>query len=273
MAVGFILNTTWKAKMEIPVKPPGQTTRRNQMRFLILLLLAAAAIGQGARFEAVVVKPAAFIVANPAAQGPNDGALYSAAGLSRWWMVSLGYETLYIDADARKFPFVRSTIYSISAKIPNGIGRDRIPEMVRNLLADRFGLMCHTEQRTVKGFSLTLTDLHKLKTNGAFTERLQHPQLHVAVHVQVERPRIAYGRRARNRQIRRRSRELGAADGDQPSIERGHDGSLIVHFEVDARLLHRARAHRVRLQLRHLQGPAQVTQILRRARRPTGHRS
>jgi uncharacterized protein (TIGR03435 family) len=174
MAVGFILNTTWKSKMEIPVKPPGQTTRRNQMRFLILLLLAAAAIGQGARFEAVVVKPAAFIVANPAAQGPNDGALYSAAGLSRWWMVSLGYETLYIDADARKFPFVRSTIYSISAKIPNGIGRDRIPEMVRNLLADRFGLMCHTEQRTVKGFSLTLTDLHKLKTNGAFTE---HPKL------------------------------------------------------------------------------------------------
>jgi hypothetical protein len=53
-------------------------------------------------------------------------------------------------------------LHSISAKIPDGIGRDKIPEMVRNLLIDRFRLVCHTEQRTVKGFALILTDLHKL---------------------------------------------------------------------------------------------------------------
>jgi len=146
------------------------------MRLLTLLLLGAGAYGQGTRFEAAVLKPAVYVVADPAAQGPNDGAMYSAAGLSLWWMVSGGYQTLYIDADRRKFPFLSTAIYSISAKIPVGVGRDRIPEMMRNLLADKFHLECHAEQRTVKGFSLTVTDLGKLKTNGAFTERPKFPE-------------------------------------------------------------------------------------------------
>ena len=59
--------------------------------------------------------------------------------------------------------------FTIMAKIPPGTRRDRIPEMLQNLLRKRFGMECHEEKRLVKGGELSIEDaemLHKQLLTG-----------------------------------------------------------------------------------------------------------
>jgi uncharacterized protein (TIGR03435 family) len=53
-------------------------------------------------------------------------------------------------------PWLANTCYDISAKIPTGIGPERLPSMFQQLLADRFGLGIHWESATVRGYKLVV---------------------------------------------------------------------------------------------------------------------
>jgi uncharacterized protein (TIGR03435 family) len=46
--------------------------------------------------------------------------------------------------------------FDIQAKLPDGATEDQLPQMLRTLLADRFGLKTHTESRTVSALLLVI---------------------------------------------------------------------------------------------------------------------
>ena len=86
---------------------------------------------------------------------------------------------------------------------------------------------------------------------------LQDFQFHIAIDAQIEGTRLQNGCGTAQRESRRRSGDRGAADGDQAAIERRYDGTLIVQFELAARLFHRVAGDRVGLKLRHLKRAAE----------------
>jgi uncharacterized protein (TIGR03435 family) len=52
--------------------------------------------------------------------------------------------------------WVRSARFEINAKIPEGVDRDKIPEMLQSLLADRFEVKFHREKRDFSVYVLTV---------------------------------------------------------------------------------------------------------------------
>jgi uncharacterized protein (TIGR03435 family) len=143
------------------------------MRHLLLLLLTALTSGQDAyRFEAVAIRPAALRVQHPDFQGPNDEGLYTAPGRTIQDLLGFAFGRAYtVEVNAHRFPFVSSEAYSISARIPEGVGRSKIPEMLQALLEERFGLEYHIETRERDGFNIVLLNLADLQHKAANYER------------------------------------------------------------------------------------------------------
>jgi uncharacterized protein (TIGR03435 family) len=46
--------------------------------------------------------------------------------------------------------------FDIQAKLPDGDAQDQVPQMVRTMLADRFGLRLHTEARSISAYALII---------------------------------------------------------------------------------------------------------------------
>jgi uncharacterized protein (TIGR03435 family) len=42
-------------------------------------------------------------------------------------------------------PWIRTSRFDVLAKIPAGVGKDRVPDMLRSLLAERFQLKLHSQ--------------------------------------------------------------------------------------------------------------------------------
>jgi uncharacterized protein (TIGR03435 family) len=138
-------------------------------RLTLLLFLSMAVTGQDARFEAAALKPVASAVYRPSLQGPNDEHLYSAAGNTVLNLLRVGYGDAYtVVADSKKFPWIQDTYYSVSATIPKGVGRGKIPEMMQHLLKERFGLEYHTDSVDQKGFNLVLIDGDRLRRKAVY---------------------------------------------------------------------------------------------------------
>jgi uncharacterized protein (TIGR03435 family) len=60
------------------------------------------------------------------------------------------------DEEMKRPAWLADTCYDISAKIPTGTGPERVPSMLQQMLADRFGLRVHWESATVKGYKLVV---------------------------------------------------------------------------------------------------------------------
>jgi uncharacterized protein (TIGR03435 family) len=54
--------------------------------------------------------------------------------------------------------WLNEATFNITAKPPAGYQQAQLPVLVRNLLADRFGLVVHREKRDVAGFALRVND-------------------------------------------------------------------------------------------------------------------
>lgn len=44
--------------------------------------------------------------------------------------------------------------FDIQAKLPDGAAEDQVPQMLRTMLAERFGIKTHTESRTLSAYAL-----------------------------------------------------------------------------------------------------------------------
>jgi uncharacterized protein (TIGR03435 family) len=119
-----------------------------------------------------------LIVQHPDLQGPNDEGIFTAPGRTIRELLEIAFGGGYtIEVDAHRFPFVSSSVYSISARIPEGVGRSKLPEMMQSLLKERFGLEYHTEIRERDGFNLVLlnpADFQKAANHDSFKDRWEH---------------------------------------------------------------------------------------------------
>ncbi len=125
---------------------------------LVLLAVAAlAALAQAPRpvFEVASVKPVPF---DNAATAPvqvaniDDGGVRLRQPLQR--LVCMAYR---VRADQVAAPsWMARTWFDVDAKLPAGATRDQIPEMLQDLLAARFQMAVHREQREKPVYALVV---------------------------------------------------------------------------------------------------------------------
>lgn len=133
------------------------------MRKLQILVLAAAACvalpAQQAplEFEVATVKPSEPI--NPAGGrvmmrvGPRtDGAMVTYSRMTLKQLVQNAYRVK--DYQVTGAAWMDTQQYDISAKLPDGANKDQAPDMLQNLLKDRFKLAFHREKKDMPVFAL-----------------------------------------------------------------------------------------------------------------------
>src|SRR5215813_930076 len=142
---------------------------------LIAAILAApiTALGQTAagklEFDVATVKPAAPLDPIAISQGKMPRIGTNVQGTR----VDIGYAALS-DLVAQAYnvkpyqvsgpDWMKTTRFDIQANMPDGSNKDQMPEMLQALLADRFGMKIHKEQREDSVYALVVAKGgHKLK--------------------------------------------------------------------------------------------------------------
>jgi uncharacterized protein (TIGR03435 family) len=111
----------------------------------------------GPKFEVASIKPAAPMTsAGPPA---NAGIKIDAARVDiGYWSVNQLIARAYgLPAYQLSAPgWTYNQRFDVVAKFPEGATKDQLPEMLQWLLADRFGLVAHTETKELPGFALVM---------------------------------------------------------------------------------------------------------------------
>jgi uncharacterized protein (TIGR03435 family) len=130
------------------------------MRILQVFALAGIVSGAGLCQEAPAAAPLAFEVATikpsePITAGPgkvmirtgvqNDGAMVKYNGMTLKALVQNAYSVK--DYQVTGAPWMDEQRYDISAKLPDGANKDQAPEMLQNLLKERFEVALHREKK------------------------------------------------------------------------------------------------------------------------------
>jgi len=124
------------------------------------LLAASVAYAQSLTFEVATVKPSAPL--DPAAVKAGTAHIGTKIDAGR---VVIGAASLFrlICTAFRIRPsqvtgpdWLKTTMYDIQAKIPEGGTTDKIPEMLQTLLMERFGLKIHRENKNQPVYALVL---------------------------------------------------------------------------------------------------------------------
>ena len=134
------------------------------MRIVLGLLLAVgAAWGQKVEFEVASVKAADPNADPSAAVGVHiDGSQVHLGKLSMKEFIRVAYRVKFYEVMGPEW--MASERYDVSAKIPDGVSRDKLPEMLQALLEERFQLKAHREKREVPVYALvTLPSGVKMK--------------------------------------------------------------------------------------------------------------
>jgi uncharacterized protein (TIGR03435 family) len=155
--------------------------------FLIAAMLAApiAAFAQAAgaklEFDVATVKPSAPLDPVAISQGKMPRFGTNVQGTR----VDIGNAALSdLIAQAYKMKpyqvsgpdWIKTTRFDIQAKMPDGSSKDQLPEMLQALLAERFGMKIHKEQREDSIYALVVAKGgHKLKESPPDTELPAEP--------------------------------------------------------------------------------------------------
>jgi uncharacterized protein (TIGR03435 family) len=130
------------------------------MRILQVFALAGIVSGAALCQEAPAAAPLAFEVATikptePITAGPgkmmirmgvqNDGAMVKYNGMTLKALVQNAYSVK--DYQVTGAPWMDEQRFDISAKLPDGANKDQAPEMLQNLLKDRFKVTLHREKK------------------------------------------------------------------------------------------------------------------------------
>ena len=114
-------------------------------------MLAQAGRTQG--FEVASIKPVEGEPCTPSGKRSSPNSV-SYTHVSLRSLIQVAYDVQ--DEELMSATWLDNACYSISAKIPTGVGSDRVPSMLQQLLADRFGLRIHWVTATVKGYKLVV---------------------------------------------------------------------------------------------------------------------
>lgn len=84
----------------------------------------------------------------------SDGAMVRSSYLSLEDYVRIAYRMR--DFQVKAPSWAKSTRFDIQAKIPNGLSRENVPEMLQSLLAERFDLAVHRESQKLPVIALVV---------------------------------------------------------------------------------------------------------------------
>jgi uncharacterized protein (TIGR03435 family) len=132
-------------------------------RITVLAAVAAAAFAQApARpaFEVATIRPSAPL--NPQAMRGGGGHFGIRVDAQRVDIGSTPLFTLICDAyglrpyQVEAPDWLKNTLFDIQATIPKGVSQDQVPEMLRTLLEERFGLKTHHESKEQPVYALVV---------------------------------------------------------------------------------------------------------------------
>jgi len=133
-----------------------------QKHLLLAALAAAGACGQTPAFEVASIRPAAQITPETIAPGrlhvgmKIDEGKVDIGHLSLRDLMMLAYEVKLFQISGPEW--VAQERFDVLAKIPEGGTKDQVPAMLRALLAERFKLMAHREQRELSVYALVVAN-------------------------------------------------------------------------------------------------------------------
>jgi uncharacterized protein (TIGR03435 family) len=127
------------------------------MKLLLVFLVAASAFGQ-VTFEAATIDPIEMTLGQ--ALGGRSGVTIDDSfatfrGQSHVQLIQRAYGVM-ADQIMKLPDSVRGANFDIRAKIPAGIPKDKVPEMLQALLVDRFKLVMHRQEEQRKLYELTV---------------------------------------------------------------------------------------------------------------------
>jgi uncharacterized protein (TIGR03435 family) len=127
------------------------------MKLLIFLLLGGTAFGQAA-FEAATIDPVELTLAQALGGRSSvtiDESFATFRGQSHIQLIQRAYGVM-ADQILKLPDSVRGANFDIRAKIPAGVSKDKVPEMLQALLAERFKLVVHRQEEQRKLYELTV---------------------------------------------------------------------------------------------------------------------
>jgi uncharacterized protein (TIGR03435 family) len=136
------------------------------LRYLCFTVLVGAAFGQGAlvraQFEVCSVKPSPPQSAGEMNVGVRvDGAQVHVSSLSLRDLIRSAFR---VKLDQIAGPaWLGGARYDVDAKLPDGATRAQVPDMLRSMLDDRFGLKTHMEPREIAVYGLIAAGQLRLK--------------------------------------------------------------------------------------------------------------
>ena len=131
------------------------------VKIALASLLAAAALAQIAlapRFEVASIKPAPDLATMlRAGKAPHIGTKIDAARVDIGFMgltelICLAYKVKPYQVTGPEW--MKAARFDVLARIPEGVSKDLVPEMMQALLADRFKLTLHRETKDHAGYAL-----------------------------------------------------------------------------------------------------------------------
>jgi len=121
-------------------------------RTIAILIAAAPLFAQnGPAFEVATIKPAQLpapqqIMQGKAHMGMNvDGARVDIGAMALADMIRIAFRVKQYQISGPEW--MKSERFDVMGKIPEGVSKDQVPEMLQALLADRFGLKFHRESQ------------------------------------------------------------------------------------------------------------------------------
>ncbi|HLH30035.1 MAG TPA: TIGR03435 family protein [Terriglobia bacterium] len=127
------------------------------MRRTILLLIAACTVTFSQtrlEFEVASIKPATAQIEQVGAGLHIDGAQVSLTGLSIRDIMTMSYRVQPSQISGPDW--IASQRYNVVAKLPDGATQDQVPQMLQNLLLDRFQMKMHREMRELPIYALSV---------------------------------------------------------------------------------------------------------------------
>lgn len=148
-----------------------------EMKTLVFLAAICAAWAQEPTFEVVSVKPAApgqNGVSSRGGPGTPTPGTWTCRNMSIRNIVSIAYDT-WIEGQLVAPDWTGDLRFDIDAKTPSGASSDSLRPMLRNMLADRFGLKVHTQPKTVEGYELVVGKKGSKLTEAAPEGSIKRP--------------------------------------------------------------------------------------------------
>jgi uncharacterized protein (TIGR03435 family) len=140
------------------------------MKFILLLAALAVAHAQSPAFDVASIKlsPPGSAVSSHGGPGTRTPGVWTCQNMDLHNIIGIAFNLRsqqLITPD-----WIKEPRFDITAKIPEGATRDQFYLMFQNMLAERFGLKVHHDQKEVQGYELTVA-----KNGPKFKESAPEP--------------------------------------------------------------------------------------------------